>query len=218
MRLVLLGPPGAGKGTQAEVLSSKYSIPHISTGDILREEVKERSETGMEAKAYMDRGALVPDEIVTKIVVNRIGKPDASKGFILDGYPRTKAQSESLSNALKTKGICIDRVLYFKTSVPTVISRLSGRRICAKCNAIYHTKNNPSLKEGICDKCGTELYQRKDDEEETVKKRLKVYDETAQELLDYYRKKSILREVSGDLDVQELFRSLKDYFVKEGLA
>lgn len=218
MRLVLLGPPGAGKGTQAEVLASEYSIPHISTGDILREEVMEKSEIGIEAKSFMDKGALVPDVIVTKIVVKRISKNDAEKGFILDGYPRTRAQSESLTAALSEKGILIDKVLYFKTAVPTVISRLSGRRICSKCNSIYHATNHPPVKEGICDKCGTELYQRKDDHADTIKNRLEVYNQTVSNLLEYYRNKSILREVSGDMDVNELFCSLKEYFTKEGLA
>ena len=218
MRLVLLGPPGAGKGTQAEVLSKEYKIPHISTGDILREAVRERSEIGVQAKAFMDKGELVPDIIVTKIVIGRIAKPDAGNGFILDGYPRTKRQSESLASELKANGISIDKVLYFKTSVPTVIKRLSGRRLCPKNGAIYHVKNNPPKKEGICDKCGTALYQREDDKEETVKKRLEVYEETVQELLAYYKKEGALQEVSGDLDVQELFSSLKDYFKKGGLV
>lgn len=214
---MLLGPPGAGKGTQADVLSKEFDIPHISTGDILREAVREESKVGKKAKSYMDKGELVPDNIVTEIVVGHLAKPDAQKGFILDGYPRTKRQAESLSDALKLKDISIDRVLYFRTSVPTVISRLSGRRICPKCNAIYHVKNNPPLKDGICNKCGSELYQRDDDKEETVKKRLEVYRKTEEELIDYYKNVSILREVSGDLEVMELFRSLIDSFKKEGL-
>jgi adenylate kinase len=218
MRLVLLGPPGAGKGTQAEVLSAEYKLPHISTGDILREEVREKSDVGIEAKSYMDKGGLVPDSIVTKIVVKRLGRPDATNGFILDGYPRTKTQSISLSSALDENGISIDRVLYFKTSVPTVIARLSGRRVCDNCKAIYHTKNNPPSKEGICDRCGGGLKQRRDDNEETVKKRLKVYEETASDLLGYYKEKGLLMEISGDLEVDKLFRSLKETFVKEGLV
>lgn len=217
MRLVLLGPPGAGKGTQAEVLAREFKIPHISTGDILREAVREKTDTGMEAKSFMDKGELVPDKIVTRIVVERLKKPDAEKGFILDGYPRTRVQSESLAEALKGNGIAIDRVLYFKTTVPTVIERLSGRRICSECNAIYHVKNSPPKVEGVCDKCSSKIYQRKDDNEETIKKRLLVYDETSRELLDFYKEKGILREVSGDLDVNELFSSLKEYFTKEGL-
>lgn len=218
MRLVLLGPPGAGKGTQAEVLSNIYKIPHISTGDMLRESVRDGSAVGVKAKSYMDKGELVPDELVTEIVVQRIAKPDAKEGFILDGYPRTKTQSISLSKELGAAGISIDKVLYFKTAVPTVIKRLSGRRICPKDGSIYHVKNNPPAKEGICDKCQAPLYQREDDKEETVKNRLAVYENTSKDLLDYYKRESILTEVSGDLDVQELFSSLKDYFKKEGLV
>ncbi|MFH1752661.1 MAG: adenylate kinase [Candidatus Omnitrophota bacterium] len=218
MRLVLLGPPGAGKGTQAEVLSKTYIIPHISTGDILRESVRDGSDVGLKAKSYMDKGELVPDEVVTEIVVQRLARPDAKNGFILDGYPRTKTQSLSLAKELDANGISIDRVLYFKTTVPTVIKRLSGRRICPKDGAIYHVNNNPPSKEGICDKCQTPLYQREDDKEETVKNRLEVYERTSKDLLDYYKKQSILTEVSGDLDVLDLFGSLKEYFKKEGLA
>ncbi|MEE8360329.1 MAG: adenylate kinase [Candidatus Omnitrophota bacterium] len=218
MRLVLLGPPGAGKGTQAEVLSKVYKIPHISTGDMLRESVREGSEVGLKAKSYMDKGELVPDEVVTEIVVQRIAKSDAKEGFILDGYPRTKIQSISLSKELGATGISIDKVLYFKTTVPVVIKRLSGRRICPKDGSIYHVKNNPPAREGICDKCQTPLYQREDDKEETVKNRLEVYERTSKDLLDYYKSENTLTEVSGDLDVQELFSSLKDYFKKEGLA
>lgn len=214
MRLVLLGPPGAGKGTQAVVLSREYDIPHISTGDILREAVRERAEIGMKAKSYMDRGELVPDNIVTEIVVDRLAKPDAKNGFILDGYPRTKKQAESLAEALGSKDISIDRVLYFKTSVPIVISRLSGRRVCPECNAIYHIKNSPPKKDDVCDKCGSQLHHRNDDKEETIKKRLEVYNETSKDLIDYYQEKSILQEISGDLDVDELFRSLIDSFKK----
>jgi adenylate kinase len=218
MRLVLLGPPGAGKGTQAVVLSEEYKIPHISTGDILREAVREGTEMGRKAKAYMDDGALVPDEIVTKMVAQRLKKPDASGGFILDGYPRTKRQSESLSAALGENGMSVDLVLYFKTSTEKVISRLSGRRVCGKCNAIYHTKNNPPSREGICDKCGSPLYQREDDKEETVMNRLEVYEKTSRKLIDHYRDEGKLREVSGDMDVRDLFGSLKELFKKEGLS
>jgi len=217
MRLVLLGPPGAGKGTQADVLSKEYSIPHISTGDILREAVREQSDIGKKAKGFMDKGELVPDNIVTEIVVERLAKQDAKNGFILDGYPRTKIQAESLALALKPKGISIDRVLYFKTTTPTIISRLTGRRTCPKCNAIYHIKNNPPIKDDICNKCQTGLHQRKDDKEETIKKRLEVYDKAIKDLLSYYKKISILREISGDLEVDKLFRSLTETFKEEGL-
>lgn len=217
MRLVLLGPPGAGKGTQAAVLAGEYKIPHISTGDILREAVKTGSQIGKEAKEYMNKGELVPDDVVTKIVVERLSKEDATKGFILDGYPRTVNQAESLSSALDTRSMAIDKVLYLKTSPSTVVKRLSGRRICRKCSAIFHVKNSPPKKEGVCDKCGSELYQRPDDKEDTITNRLRVYNETEQPLLDYYRSKNRLKEVSGDLEVKELFDVLADYFGKEGL-
>ncbi len=212
MRLVLLGPPGAGKGTQAEVLSQELKVPHISTGDILREAVRNGTELGIKAKSIMEKGELVPDSVVTDIVVERLSRPDTLKGFILDGFPRNKAQAESLKKALRANNISIDRVLYFKTSVPTIIERLTGRRTCPKCNAIYHVKNNPPGKEGICDRCGAGLKQRKDDNEETIKKRLEVYDKTVKGLLDFYKKTRVLEEVSGDSSVDELFCSLKKSF------
>jgi len=217
MRLVLLGPPGAGKGTQAEALSAEYKIPHISTGDILREAVREATDIGREAKSFMEKGQLVPDSIVTKIVVERLARPDASRGFILDGYPRNSQQAESLDTALESKKIKIDRVLSFNTSVPIIIKRLTGRRVCPKCNSIYHVNNNPPKKEGICDRCGSRLSQRKDDKEDTIIKRLEVYKKTEEELLRYYKNKNILKEVSGDLSALELFRSLKASFKEEGL-
>ncbi len=217
MNLVLLGPPGAGKGTQADLLSKEYNIPHISTGDILREAVRNKTEMGRKAEAYMDKGDLVPDEIVTEIVVSRLAKPDAQKGFILDGFPRTKVQAESLKKALASKGISVDRVLYFQTSPSAIISRLTGRLICPTCNAIYHIKNNPPSKDNLCDKCNSKVYQREDDKEETIKKRLAVYEESAAKLIDYYKREGLLREVSGDLESDTLFSFLKDLFKKEGL-
>lgn len=217
MRLVLLGPPGAGKGTQAVVLSEKLKIPHISTGDILREAVRASSDIGKKAKSYMDKGELVPDNIVTQIVVERLAKEDALKGFILDGYPRTKSQAESLSSALGLRGIKIDRALYLKTSVSTIIARLSGRRICSKCNAIYHTKNSPPKKAGVCDKCASGLYQRDDDKEGPIEKRLEVYNKTEGEVVNFYKDEGILKEFSGDMDVQELYRSLIIAFKEEAL-
>lgn len=218
MKLVLLGPPGAGKGTQAAVLSAEFGMPHISTGDILRDAVKEKTKVGLEAKSYMDKGELVPDNIVTNIVVERLAKSDAEKGFILDGFPRTRQQAESLKKELDEKDIGIDRVLYFKTNPSTIISRLSGRRTCHNCNAIYHVKNNPPIVDNICDKCGGRLHQREDDKEETVKKRLEVYQDSISELLDYYDTEGKLCEVSGDLEVDDLFHLLKDIFKKDGLA
>ncbi len=218
MRLILLGPPGAGKGTQATVLSKKYGLPHISTGDILREAVKSGAPLGQKAKAYMDKGELVPNDIVTGIVVERLKKSDAKKGFILDGYPRTLKQAIDLEKATERETIAIDFVLYFETSAKVAIARLSGRRVCKVCAFNYHVKNIPPKKEGICDKCGSELFQRPDDKEETVIKRLRVYEEETMPLVDYYNKKGILKKVSGDLDVEDLFKVLSKIFSDEKLV
>ena len=218
MKLILLGPPGVGKGTQADVISIRMNVPHISTGDMLREAVKDGSPVGKKAKGYMASGELVPDELVTEIVKQRLERPDVKKGFILDGYPRTTAQAESLEAALEGSKNNIDLVLYFKTSPEVSIERLSGRRICSECGANYHIKNRPAKKEGICDKCGKKLYQRKDDEPGTVKNRLKVYEEKTKDLIEYYKKKSLLREVPGDFKVDALYKVLRDLFKKEKLA
>ncbi len=218
MRLVLLGPPGAGKGTQAKVLSDRYAIPHISTGDILREAVKNGTQVGKQAKAYMDRGELVPDTIVNQIVVERIGLPDAKKGFILDGFPRTEAQAENLDRSLKALGIVLDMVIYFETSNRVAIERLSGRRVCRKCGANFHIKNIRPKVEGVCDHCGAELFQRPDDAEGTVRNRLVVYERETKELVDHYAKKGTLRKVSGDLNVDDVFLILSKMFKDEGLV
>lgn len=212
MKIVLLGPPGAGKGTQSVVLSKKYNLPHISTGDILRQSVKSGQVLGLKAKSYMDKGELVPDEVVTGIVVERLKEPDAKNGFILDGYPRTLKQGMDLDAALKTIGSGIDMVLYFETSDKVAIERLSGRRVCKKCGFNYHVKNIPPKKDGICDKCGGELFQRPDDNESTVRNRLKVYEAQTKPLVDYYKKQGILRTVSGDSDVDALFEVLSKVF------
>lgn len=218
MKLILLGPPGAGKGTQAEVLSKKLRIPHISTGDMLREALRENEEVGQKAKFYMEKGELVPDDLVTEIVKQRLNRSDTGSGYILDGYPRTEGQADALDKALKEKGKPIDIVLYFKTSPAVSIKRLSGRRICPKCNANYHVTNRPPKKKGICNKCNVELHQRKDDKEETVKNRLEVYNQKTKGLIDYYKNQDTLREVPGDLEVDELFNVLADLFKKENLA
>lgn len=212
MRLILLGPPGAGKGTQALVLSQNYNIPHISTGDILREAVKNGLPLGVKAKSFMERGELVPDEIVTGIVVERLKRGDVKKGFILDGFPRTLKQAMDLESALKKESISIDMALYFETSPKVAIERLSGRRVCKVCGYNYHVKNIPPKREGICDKCGGELFQRPDDKEETVRNRLKIYEEQTKPLVDYYTKKGVLKKVSGDLGVDELFKVLSKIF------
>ncbi|MDP3804327.1 MAG: adenylate kinase [Candidatus Omnitrophota bacterium] len=218
MRLVLLGPPGAGKGTQGLVLSRKYNIPHISTGDILRDAVKGALPLGKSAKAFMEKGSLVPDEIVTGIVIERLKKGDVEKGFILDGFPRTLKQAHDLDGALSDGESRMDLVLYFETSSRVAIERLSGRRVCKACGRNFHIKNIPPSVEGICDKCGGELFQRPDDKEETVRNRLKVYEDQTKPLVEYYDKKGILRKVSGDLNVDSLLKILSDIFAVERLA
>lgn len=212
MRLIFLGPPGAGKGTQAKVVSERFNIPHISTGDILREAVRTNSPVGWQAKSYMEKGELVPDEIVTKIVVERLKMPDTSNGFILDGFPRTKQQAVSLDEELKKIKKALDYVIYFKTSPQMSIARLSGRRVCRSCGANYHLVNIKPKKEGVCDLCGGELYQREDDKEKTVENRLKVYQLQTRDLIDYYKSKGILETVSGDLNVEEVFDELSKFF------
>lgn len=218
MKIVLLGPPGAGKGTQSVVLSKSYGIPHISTGDILRQSVKSGQPLGLKAKSYMDKGELVPDELVTGIVVERLKEPDAKNGFLLDGYPRTLKQGVDLDAALKSIGSSIDMVLYFETSDQVAIERLSGRRVCKKCGFNYHVKNIPPKKEGICDKCGGELFQRPDDNEATVRNRLKVYEAQTKPLIDYYTKQGILKKVSGDSNVEALFKVLSKVFSDAKMA
>ena len=218
MKLVLLGPPGAGKGTQSVVLAKRYKIPHISTGDILRESVKLAQPLGLKAKSYMDKGELVPDEIVTDIVVERLKKDDTKDGYILDGFPRTLKQAEDLDEALKRAASATDMVIYFATSPAVAIERLSGRRVCKSCGFNYHVKNIPPKKEGICDKCGGSLFQRPDDKEETVRNRLKVYEDQTKPLIDHYVKKGLLKRVSGDMGVDELFKVLSKIFADAKLA
>lgn len=218
MKLILLGPPGAGKGTQSVVLAEKYHLTHISTGDILRQSVKASQPLGIKAKTYMDKGELVPDEIVTAIVAEALGKIDAEKGFILDGFPRTVAQAEDLSKELKIIGRSIDMVIYFATSTGVAIERLTGRQVCKSCGGNYHIKNMQPKKEGICDRCGGELLHRVDDNEATVRNRLKVYEAQTKPLIEYYVKRGSLKEVSGDMAVDELFKVLSKLFKDAKLA
>ncbi|MGB2600239.1 MAG: adenylate kinase [Candidatus Omnitrophota bacterium] len=217
INLVLLGPPGAGKGTQAALLIKAYDLLHVSTGDMLREAIKEGTETGKEAESYMNKGELVPDEIVTKAVIDRINKPDAAGGVILDGYPRTKVQAESLDESMKKEEKSLDLVLYFKTSEDVAVQRLSGRRVCPECGKNYHVPNMPPAKDNVCDKCGVELFQREDDKPETVKNRLKVYEESTKDLVEYFNDKGLLKEVDGDISADELFERIDALFKKEGL-
>lgn len=218
MRLILLGPPGAGKGTQAKVLTSRFGIPHISTGDMLREAVSSKTPVGLKAKSYMDKGELVPDEVVIEIVKLRLQKSDIKKGFILDGFPRTLAQAKNLDATLQKMGQDIDLVIYFETSAGVSIRRLGGRRVCRLCGANYHTVNMPPKKQGVCDKCGGDLFQRDDDKEETVRNRLTVYEQKTKNLLDYYKNKSNLRTVSGDKEVDEVFQQLVKIFQVDNLV
>ena len=217
MNVVLLGPPGAGKGTQAGVLCQRFKVLHVSTGDMLREAVKNGSEIGLKAKSYMDKGGLVPDDVVIKIVAEKLLSLKDESGFLLDGFPRTVKQADELDKSLESSGKKLDLILYFKTSQEISISRLSGRRVCKKCGRNYHVKNMKPKKEGVCDSCGENLYQRNDDKEETVKKRLFVYGQDTKPLIEYYKKRGILEEMQGDLNVEELFTKVKELFVEKKL-
>lgn len=217
LRLIFLGPPGAGKGTQANVLANELGLAHISTGDLLREAVKKNSAIGLRAKSFMDSGELVPDEIVVDLVVEKLKNGADKKGFILDGFPRTQPQALSLDLSLDKLGERVDLVLYFKTSEFTIIKRLSGRRVCKACGANYHLTNIPPRESNICDICGGELYQRQDDKIDIIAKRLKVYEEQATSLIDYYKTKGVLREVSGDFEVDKVREILLSLFRRENL-
>lgn len=210
MRLVLLGPPGAGKGTQASAIVEKYKIPHISTGDIFRANIKEGTALGKEAKSYMDKGLLVPDELVVSIVKDRLLKDDCAKGFLLDGFPRTVNQAESLDSELSKMGIELDRVININANADILIERAVGRRICRECGATYHIKFNPPKVEGVCDKDGGELYQRDDDNESTVSTRINVYVEQTQPLIDYYGDKGLLLDVDGTLEISTVFELITE--------
>jgi adenylate kinase len=197
VRLVLLGPPGAGKGTQARSLGALWGIPQVASGDLLRGVVREESELGREAASYMDRGQLVPDELVLKLIDQRLRKKDARAGFILDGFPRNVTQAEALAKGLDHYGLKLDKAVAVIVPDEEIVKRISGRRTCRKCNAMYHVVFEPPAKPGVCDKCGGELYQREDDAEETVRERLKVYAETTRPLLDHYARLGLLAQVNG---------------------
>jgi adenylate kinase len=197
VRLVLLGPPGAGKGTQARALGALWGIPQVASGDLLRASVRENSELGREAAGYMDRGQLVPDELVLKLVTARLAKNDARKGFILDGFPRNVMQAEALAAGLERAGVKLDKVVAAIVPDEEIVKRISGRRTCRSCDAMYHVAFEPPAKAGVCDKCGGELYQREDDAEQTVRERLKVYAAATRPLLDYYGRLGLLAQVDG---------------------
>ena len=204
MQIVLFGPPGAGKGTQAKFISEKFNVPHISTGDILRENVREGTALGKKAKEFMDKGALVPDELLIDIIKDRLQKPDTRKGFLLDGFPRTIAQAEALDPILDDINKKLDAVVNVDVSANELIRRLSGRRTCRACGATYHVKSNPPKVEGVCDLCGGELYQRADDTEAAIKHRIEVYQKQTQPLIDYYRKKGLLVDIDGEREIDEV--------------
>ena len=208
MRLVLLGPPGAGKGTQAAHIVAKFGIPHISTGDMLREAIKNNEPTGLEAKRYIDRGELVPDDVIIRLVKDRLGKADAAKGFLLDGFPRTLAQAQALTKLLDQLGQKLNATVCINVPDNVVVERLSGRRICRACGANFHVKYLVPKKQGVCDKCGGELYQRADDQAETIKNRLAVFHRQTAGLIEYYRKLGLLAEVPGELPPKEVQASI----------
>ncbi|MFC3040902.1 adenylate kinase [Virgibacillus xinjiangensis] len=214
MNLILMGLPGAGKGTQAEKINENYNIPHISTGDMFRLAIKEGTDLGKKAKEYMDQGALVPDEVTIGIVKERLSKDDCKNGFLLDGFPRTIAQAESLQNLMQDMGSSIDYVLHVDVPEEKLVERLTGRRVCPTCGATYHVQYNPPKEEGICDKDGSALIQRDDDKPETVKNRLAVNIEQAQPLLNFYQDLGYLVTVDGDREIDEVFRDIQSIIEK----
>ena len=210
MKIIMLGAPGAGKGTQAKKIAEKYQIPHISTGDIFRANIKNGTELGKKAKTYMDQGLLVPDELVCDLVVDRVKQEDCKNGYILDGFPRKIPQAESLDEALGQMGESLDYAINVDVPDEHIVNRMSGRRACVGCGATYHIVYAPTKKEGVCDVCGAELILRDDDKPETVQKRLSVYHEQTQPLIDYYKGKGILKDVDGTKDMDVVFQAITD--------
>ena len=208
MRLILLGPPGAGKGTQASAIVERYAIPHISTGDIFRENIKKGTELGKKAKEYMDKGLLVPDELVISIVEDRLQKEDCKEGFLLDGFPRTLDQGEALDKVLSEMGLKLDRVINLDVEKEVLIERAIGRRICKDCGEVYHIKFTPPKEEGVCDKCGSKLHQRDDDTVETVERRIEVYHKQTEPLIDYYNEKGLILDIDGSKDKDSIFKEI----------
>jgi len=210
MNIILLGPPGSGKGTQAKLIEERRGIPQISTGDMLRKAVEDKTELGIRAKHYMDSGALVPDELVIMITEERLKAEDCRDGFILDGFPRTVPQAEALDEVLNKMNKKIDNALNIEVKEDDIIRRMSGRRICKGCGASYHIIFNPPNEENICDLCGKELYQRDDDKEETVRNRLKVYKDQTEPLINYYREMGVLRYIDGGRKIEEISQLIEE--------
>lgn len=208
MKIIMLGAPGAGKGTQAKMIAEKYGIPHISTGDIFRYNIKNGTELGKEAKKYMDQGLLVPDELTVKILLDRVAKDDCKNGYVLDGFPRTIPQAEVLEEALTKLGDRIDYAINVEVPDENIVKRMGGRRACVNCGATYHIEHVPPKKEGICDNCGSGLILRDDDKPETVKNRLSVYHKQTQPLIDFYNGKGVLRTVDGTVDMKDVFNAI----------
>lgn len=208
MKIIMLGAPGAGKGTQAKMIAEKYGVPHVSTGDIFRVNIKNGTQLGMEAKKYMDQGLLVPDELTVKILLDRVAKEDCKNGYVLDGFPRTIPQAEVLDKALTEINDKIDYAINVDVPDENIIRRMGGRRACLSCGATYHIEHIPPKQEGICDVCGKELVLRDDDKPETVKNRLDVYHKQTQPLIDFYEAKGILRSVDGTVDMKDVFAAI----------
>jgi len=208
MNFVLMGPPGSGKGTQAELLEEKLEIPHISTGDMFRKAIKEGSELGQKVKEYLDKGELVPDELTIALVKERLAAPDAEKGFLLDGFPRTVKQAEALDELLSEMGRKLNLVLNLEVAEEKLLARLTGRRVCRNCGATYHLLFNPPAQDQKCDVCGSELYQREDDKEETVRKRLEVYHASTEPLIGYYKNKGLLKGIDGNKEINEVLEDI----------
>lgn len=209
MNILIMGPPGAGKGTQATRIASFCEIPHISTGDMFRAEIKQASELGKRIKSYLDTGKLVPDEVTVEVIKKRLQQADTQKGFLLDGFPRTIPQAEALDGILKEMGRSLDLVINIKVDPQVLLERMTGRRVCQKCGATYHVVNQPPRVEGVCDQCGGELYQRSDDTVETVSNRLEVYQKQTAPLLEYYQQRGIVAEVNGEQSIDDVFKEIE---------
>lgn len=210
MKIIMLGAPGAGKGTQAKMIADKYQLPHVSTGDIFRANIKNNTELGQEAKQYMDQGLLVPDELTVRILLDRVAREDCKNGYILDGFPRTIPQAKVLDHALAEQDDKIDFAINVDVPDASIIDRMSGRRACLSCGSTYHLKYNPTKSDGVCDSCGNETVLRDDDKEETVRKRLDVYHQQTQPLIEFYQEKGVLKEVDGTVEMKDVFQTIVD--------